>query len=234
MGLVLSTSTHVAPISLASTTIGFVSFTFTLATLLRVFWDNFQTMSNAPTEIEDALTNLRQGLYEERLSLRKALRHGRRRRSRSARGSRGESDEKHGVMLHESRSLEPETEMALRAMSRAVKNLLKRFQKLEQPFLAIPDPPRRRRPSLERRGEEAYMGGYASGDVFDEAGETDSYYPEYKECGLVQRYRWIKSKTAATQLIEALSRITIRRMSIQLHHMSRSVPSWTDYTGHPY
>lgn len=40
MGVAISTQSTLAPVSLASTVIGFVSFAFTVATAVRVFWEN--------------------------------------------------------------------------------------------------------------------------------------------------------------------------------------------------
>ncbi|KAF2662606.1 hypothetical protein K491DRAFT_686486 [Lophiostoma macrostomum CBS 122681] len=81
MGVVISKGT-LNPLSFVSTVIGFISFAFTLATFLRVFWDNLQTIAAAPGEINDFLSTLKQGLLEERRHLRKV-----RRRRKSMRGN---------------------------------------------------------------------------------------------------------------------------------------------------
>lgn len=67
-------STTLAPISLASTIIGFISFSLTLAIWLHAFWDGFKTLGSAPEETRDVLSTLRQGLYEEREYLRRLKR----------------------------------------------------------------------------------------------------------------------------------------------------------------
>jgi hypothetical protein len=73
MGITIS-HTNYAPISLVSTLIGFVSFAFTLGTFFKVFWSNMGTFIAAPQEINDYLSNLKQGLLEERRHLRRAKR----------------------------------------------------------------------------------------------------------------------------------------------------------------
>jgi hypothetical protein len=83
MGVVISKST-LNPLSFVSTIIGFISFAFTLATFLRVFWSNLQTISSAPGQINDYLSTMKQGLLEERRHLRKVRR---RRKSMRRNGS---------------------------------------------------------------------------------------------------------------------------------------------------
>lgn len=85
MGVVLSTNTEMSSIGFASTVIGFVGFAFTLATLIRVFWDSLMTIKSAPTQIQDFLANLGQGLQEERRHLRRVRQRLRRERARSRR-----------------------------------------------------------------------------------------------------------------------------------------------------
>lgn len=70
MGVTVS-HTALAPISMASSIIGFISFGFTLATFLNVFWSSVQTIHAAPSEIPDYLSNLKQGLLGQRQHLRK-------------------------------------------------------------------------------------------------------------------------------------------------------------------
>lgn len=66
-----TTTSSLAPISLASIIIGFISFSFTLAIWLHAFWEAFQTLGKAPLQVRDTLATLRQGLYEEREYLRR-------------------------------------------------------------------------------------------------------------------------------------------------------------------
>ena len=92
MGVAISTHSTLAPVSLASTIIGFISFAFTVGTATRVFWTEISTWSAAPSGIDDALTNLKQSLLEERYHIKRARRMlAAKRRSRSAHG-RGEKD----------------------------------------------------------------------------------------------------------------------------------------------
>lgn len=123
MGVTLSTTSTLAPISLASTLIGFISFAFTLATLLKVLWVNFETLGEAPHEVHSYLTNLRTELLEERANL-KAMRKECRRRHR--RGGAGEVYRESGVELDE---------VSLRTMGDTVKQLIRRFEGVERPFL---------------------------------------------------------------------------------------------------
>jgi len=51
MGIHISRTAALAPISAASTVIGFVSFGVTVGTFLRVFWGNIQTVMHARREI---------------------------------------------------------------------------------------------------------------------------------------------------------------------------------------
>jgi hypothetical protein len=65
-----------APISLASIVIGFISFSFTLAIWLHAFWESFVTIGQAPDQLQDTLSTLRQALYEEREYLKRKRRLG--------------------------------------------------------------------------------------------------------------------------------------------------------------
>ncbi|KAI5254089.1 hypothetical protein E4T42_02627 [Aureobasidium subglaciale] len=120
MGITLSTHSTLAPLSLASTIIGFVSFSFTIATLLRVFWGNITTVTHAHDEIHDYLSNLRVQLYEERESLRNLRRHnkdwGKRRRS-------------------EGLPLPRLDDLTIRSMQDTLRHLTRRFKTLERAFL---------------------------------------------------------------------------------------------------
>lgn len=73
MGVTISHTAY-APLSLISASIGFVSFAFTLGTFLKVFWTNLGTFGNAPQEINDILSSLKQGLLEQRRHLRRTRR----------------------------------------------------------------------------------------------------------------------------------------------------------------
>ncbi|PSN67290.1 hypothetical protein BS50DRAFT_465539, partial [Corynespora cassiicola Philippines] len=97
MGVTISHTT-LAPISLASTLIGFISFAFTLATFFNVFWSSLRTIHGAPSQINDYLSTLKQGLLQERRHLRRVrrrLRSSRRERSHARDRSRS-TDDHHG------------------------------------------------------------------------------------------------------------------------------------------
>ncbi|KAK6442347.1 hypothetical protein LTR95_001423 [Oleoguttula sp. CCFEE 5521] len=121
MGVVLSTTTELSPLSLASIVIGIISFVFTLDTFLRVVWVNLTTLSEAPHQVHGYLTNLRQELLEERASLRMLKKHTKQRRKHGR-----EESSIYGIELDE---------QALKTMSDSVKTLIKRFQAVEAPFL---------------------------------------------------------------------------------------------------
>ncbi|KAF2707252.1 hypothetical protein K504DRAFT_458692 [Pleomassaria siparia CBS 279.74] len=94
MGVTISHSV-IAPLSAVSVAIGFISFAFTLATFVRVFWDALLALYSAPSEIMDYLSNLKQGLLEERRHLRRVKRRMKSRR-RDSRDGRGRSSSEPG------------------------------------------------------------------------------------------------------------------------------------------
>jgi hypothetical protein len=200
MGVAVSTHTQISPIGLASTIIGFVSFIFTVGTATRVFWAEISTFYAAGQEIDDALTNLKQGLYEEKYNLKRARRIRARRRSRSLplRGVGGGSGRD---------GEEEERDAALRAMTIALKHMIRRFKELEKPFLAYPD----------ESGRPKYSGdedGYSDEDWRDDA--TNLYYhPEYNCDGFKSRIAWLSKKGAVTAMADSLVRLTVRRIGIQ-------------------
>ena len=104
-----------APISLGSSIVGFISFAFTFLTLIRVFWDAIITIFSAPTEARDILDNLRQELYE----LREALKHARKKH-------KGEKDEWKEAGADRT---------PLRVLQDTVKHMSRDFRILERPFL---------------------------------------------------------------------------------------------------
>jgi hypothetical protein len=159
MGITVS-HTNYAPISLISALIGFISFTFTLGTFIKVFWSNLGTFAAAPHEINDYLSSLKQGLLEERRHLRRSRRrlrnikrdqshgpgarsesddnyahnHGRNSRKRQRRSSGGRKHPMHFDRDVQSMRSSGEEE-ALRVMRVTLKDLINSFQEIEQPFL---------------------------------------------------------------------------------------------------
>ena len=159
MGVTVSHSV-LAPISLTSTIIGFISFAFTIATFFKVFWASLLTLKAAPDEINDLLSNLKQALLEERRHLRKV-----RKRMRSAKrgddgnpgdwGGGGNASGSGGRMYSRGRRAgsggrrwgkgqferdeqafrsQGESE-ALNLMRVAVRDMIRSFRSLEYPFL---------------------------------------------------------------------------------------------------
>lgn len=174
MGVTVS-HTAISPLSMVSTIIGFVSFTFTLATLIRVSWSNLSTFYAAPEEIKDTLSSLKEGLLEERRHLkrvRKRLRNvrrdqshrpgarsdsegydgsnGRQHMSRKRRRSSGRGRGKKGAM-HFDRDIQSMrstgAEDALNVMRVTIRDLIKKFRDLEYPFLKPEYQTQRQNPS---------------------------------------------------------------------------------------
>ena len=220
MGVTISTHSTIAPISLASTIIGFISFVFTVGTATRVFWTEISTWSAAPREIDDTLTNLKQSLLEERFHIKRARRMlAARRRSRSAHGK----EEKN----HHSRDqeyIEQERQAALKAMSIAIKHMIRDFRKLERPFLRYPDDDPDWRKSTH--GNET---GYSDDEWHDDV--TNFYFhPDYKQCGIAERLSWLKTKTNVQSMSESLAKLTIRRIGIQMTYITTLVHHSNQYS----
>lgn len=115
-------------ITLASIVVGFVSFTFTFFTFLRVFWETILALWSAPKQMRGNLDNLRIEIHNERAYFKSALR---RTKSRSRSVKR----------YHE--NVAP-----LRVLSSTVKRLHREFVGLELPFLV--DSPERTEKDVER------------------------------------------------------------------------------------
>lgn len=156
MGVTISHSV-LAPISLASIIIGFISFAFTVGTFLKVFWESIVTLKAAPSEITDYLSNLKQALLEERRHLRKVRKRmkqedfgpwsggGNNKKGRRERRERRASESGHGYSGGKGPSTyferdeqafrsQGESE-ALRTMRHAIRDLIRGFRQLEYPFL---------------------------------------------------------------------------------------------------
>ncbi len=84
---------------------------------LHAFWDAFQTIGAAPSQLQDALSTLRQSLYEEREYLKR-----KRRRETGGRGTKP------------SRALYTEGGPT-KVINDAVKDLIREFKRYERPFL---------------------------------------------------------------------------------------------------
>jgi hypothetical protein len=244
MGVTIS-HTNYAPISLISASIGFVSFTFTLGTFLKVFWSNLGTFAAAPQEINDYLSSLKQGLLEERRHLRRSrrrLKSLKRDNSRGPGARSGSDDEyargyssnvnpgnrKGGRVIGEKRrqmhfdrdiqSMRSDGEHeALRVMRVTLKDLIKSFRELEQPFLKAEFQNQdsahwSTRPSSPSPYYPDKLAG--SDDDSPHAAHmraTNRMGNEYRNCGFKERWLWVRKKAVVLNLSAVLSRVEVRR-----------------------
>jgi len=246
MGITIS-HTNYAPISLVSTLIGFVSFAFTLGTFIKVFWSNLGTFAAAPEEINDYLSSLKQGLLEERRHLRRSRRrlksikrdqshgpgarsgsdddydrgyasHGTKRRSRGRRG--GKRGQMHFDRDIQSMRSSGEDE-ALRVMRVTVKDMIKSFRELEQPFLkpeyqqqdaahwsTQPSSPS---PYYPEKQSQHYANSDDDSPGASHMHATNRFGHEYRNCGFKERWIWVRQKGAVLNLSSVLSRVEVRR-----------------------
>lgn len=218
MGVTFSTPVQTGPVFFAGTIIGFISFAFTVATWLRVFWENINTIFAAETEIHAYLSNLRIELYEERASLRQLRRHNR---------EFGHSS--HGKA--KGRSVCRLDDVTLRSLTEVVRRLTKRFKKLEQPFLRQNDAAGRRRPResgypyARESGswEDDIKGGRREArrksrhvDEDDDEDDDDISGNDYCDITPAKRFVWLRRRSEAISLTESLSRVQTRRIARQV------------------
>jgi hypothetical protein len=239
MGITIS-HTNFAPISLI----------FTLGTFIKVFWSNLGTFAAAPQEIKDYLSSLKQGLIEERRHLRKSRRRLRsiQRDKSHGPGARGGSDEEYargnssnGVQrksrgeggrarsgkrgpMHFDRDIQSmrstgEAE-ALRVMRVTVKDLIKSFRELEQPFLKpefqqqdsmhwstrplSPSPHNSEKPDQNTNSDD-------DSPHVSHMRSTNRMGNEYRNCDFKQRWLWVRKKATVLDLSTVLSRVEVRR-----------------------
>ncbi|KAF2820598.1 hypothetical protein CC86DRAFT_304452 [Ophiobolus disseminans] len=241
MGVTIS-HTNYAPISLVSTLIGFVSFAFTLGTFLKLFWSNLGTFAAAPHEINDYLSSLKQGLLEERRHLRRVRRrlksvkrdqsHGPGARSASdddyqreghakKRWNSGKTGRKRGRM-HFDRDIQSMRssgeEEALRVMRVTVKDLIKSFRELEQPFLKAEyqqqDPAHwstQHSPFYPEKRPQHHANSDDDSPGASHMHATNRLGHEYRTCGFKERWVWVRKKAAVLNLSSVLSRVEVRR-----------------------
>lgn len=231
MGVHLSKDASLAPISLASTVIGFISFAFTIATFLRVFWENLMTIFIANEEAHDILSTLRQEIYEERLSLRALRRHQR------ARGS-------HSKDVFSGPELDDTT---IRSMQDTCRHIWKRFKTIERPFLLNPGGSsngrgredgrhrRRRRSRADdsvspyyKSGRGDYEKGYRSGDNNGEENEEDYNSQQYCTLTLQKRFMWLRYRGDASQLLQMVQRLQTRRIARQVGEIASVLHDYKD------
>lgn len=229
MGVTLSTHSTLAPISLASTIIGFISFAFTVTTWLRVFWENLHTLFEAESEIHGYLSNLRIEIWEEKASLRQLRRHNK---------DYGHSGRKGKARVHLRLD-----DVTIRSMQDIVRHLTRRFKKLEAPFLEENTATGRRRPTsypyaresgsweddhksgARRRGHRRAPEGQQD---LDEEYDEDWANNEYCNITLAKRFVWLRRRSEAINLTEALSRLQTRRIARQVGELTVTLYEYGD------
>ena len=132
-------NSSLAPISYASTIVGFTSFAFTFFTFVKVFWETIVTLWLAPKQMRSYLDQLRIEIHNERAYFRSALRRTR---------SRSRSVKKY----HE--DIAP-----LKILNNSVRRIHRAFVKMEEPFLIVS--PSRAEKDVERDSEESDAAAYA-------------------------------------------------------------------------
>ena len=236
MGVTVSTNAALAPITLGSTLVGFISFAFTLGTFLKVVWVNLETLSEAEHEVHSYLTNLRTELLEEKQSL-KVMRKGMRKHQRTLR--RQDRGDMIGMELDD---------VSLKTMNDTMRHLIRKFREVEKPFLeegepGIDDAPnhrkraRRRNSSVspphydhgayssppEKSGRARSRANGRDNANGDEEAEEDAYWAQrtqYAKFTLRRRFKWLYRKSEAQNLFETLSRVQVRRIARQVGGMA--------------
>jgi len=184
-------STFLPPLSIASITIGFISFTLTLLIWLNSFWQAFLTIGGAPSQVQDQLSTLRQSLYEERehlkyirrrkvnpfLNLKKAI-------TSNHNDKKGSGEKSHGIYYDGG---------PLRVVNDAVKDLIRDFKILEAPFLM---------PLREGREKELEWSYDA----------TQQYY----RCDIWHRILWLRVKNRVERIAERLQQLQTRRIAAEV------------------
>lgn len=191
---------------LVSTIIGFVSFALTILIWLHSFWNAFQTVAGARSQIQDELSLLRQRLYEEAEYLRMLRRRERppseRHRSEDKyRGGRDRDADEKGGGAHDRVRGQPKKDIyhdggPIRVLWDAVKDLIKDFKMYEQPFLVIPGH------TDTEKGEKELEWSY---------GALRQNY----QCDLPQRLIWLKYRHHVTDVSTRLEKIQTHRAAIE-------------------
>jgi hypothetical protein len=193
------------PISVASTTIGFISFGLTLLTLIRVTWGNIMTIMDAPTQVHYSLANLKQALYEERAAVHRATKLALRRRDNAL-------IQDPMLPLHSNRKsahLDPDggySGASLKIMQETVRKLCRDFRRLERPFLR-PDLP------ITREGWESQKEKSLQEEAERYRYQEEGFTGDYCNLTLGKRIVWLRSKTAVNSLWISLERIQMRRVA---------------------
>jgi len=232
---------------MTSTVIGLISFAFTIATFVNVFWSSVQTIRAAPSEIGDYLSSLKQGLLEERRHLRKVgkrMRSARRGRSGSDPGGDGRgSKRRHSGGRVRRAQFERDEQVSrsqgegdsLRTLRTTVRDIIRSFRQLEYPFLkpeyqnvdsahwtSNTPTPLEKLPSYPQHSP--YTSLYPAPDDNDPEtvgfGSSNRFGNEYRVCGFRERWIWLRRKQDVVRLSEVLNRVEVRRVS---HEVGRAV-----------
>ncbi|KAI4162203.1 MAG: hypothetical protein LQ342_004223 [Letrouitia transgressa] len=161
-------------IFVASAIVGFTSFAFTFFTFLRVFWESILTMWNAHHEIRPVMDNLRTELYGERAYFKNALKQAR---------SKSKSSTRYA----------PEIQ-PLAILNDGIKDLMREFRELEEPFLDRPEEAEDL--DIEKSGRVSLRGNYAPMD-------------------LRRRFTWLHKKDNVVNLGTMTNRIQSRRIAYE-------------------
>lgn len=103
-------------------------------------------------------------------------------------------------------------------MATAIRHMCEQFKELERPFLKVSGNRSSRRPK-DLWAEDAL--GYSSGGLGEDE-STDYLYSQsrYENCGLKQRFQWLRSKASLINLLDGLNRLEVRRMGMQMTELS--------------
>lgn len=216
MGISVSKTAQLAPISAVSSVIGFISFAFTLGTFVRVFWENIWTLFQAKSEIPVSCTLRRQLSLAKRqrsaawvmqgVARAAKFRNGRTR----ALAQHGCANKRQDLLGNLKQSLYEERdhlrrlrkycrhdaaeEASLELLYRAVKNMLKSFKTIEEPFILDN--------TVEKRPYSVHPGD-----------AEDYYNTNYCEPSFYQRLIWIRRRGSVLAMFEKLARIQTRRIA---------------------
>lgn len=232
-------STIPVTLSYASSVIGLVSFAFTLSIFFGTFASAISTLSAAPREVRDNLSNLRFELYEEREALRKA-RSRRRRihnpsspspsppapsriherdRSRSRPGLRGGAGGGEKQRYRTRVSADARSDDYLRVAAQTIKDLIRDFKRLERPFLTDYPYPRGLDPGYDPNDEDLEAKTHV-----DTAENPGRYY----RCDFPHRFIWLKRKSDVVNLASKVARVQITRIEREGHATCMQLSSLGD------
>ncbi|KAK1585541.1 uncharacterized protein LY79DRAFT_704673 [Colletotrichum navitas] len=186
---------------------GILSFGLTILNLIALYGNFVATIRAAPSEIRDALGNLRHQLCEEREALRyqtKEIRsNGRLRQGIAIVNDRLASHEAHKTLMHAEKTL-PLHYMTLR-------DLWCSFKDIERPFLV----------ASGFRAEAILNGAtWSEGDLdekvrpdFEKHGEAESFadWSALYKCDFMHRFIWWQVKDDVKKLSDEVGRIMARR-----------------------